>query len=93
MGRSKLMPEKEIYPIRNCAGCGDPIFLDKGNYIQFVSTSQIKWYTHKDCFTKSLNKGLSDWLEIEMNSYFRKDGGTLSLSFSFFLIDFSKKWG
>jgi hypothetical protein len=37
------MPEKEIYPMRNCAGCGDPIFLDKGNYIQFVSTSQIKW--------------------------------------------------
>jgi hypothetical protein len=72
MGRSKLMPEKEVYPIRNCAGCGDPIFLDKGNYIQFVSTSQIKWYTHKDCFTKSLNKGLSDWLEIEMNSYFRR---------------------
>jgi hypothetical protein len=71
-GKIKLMPEKEVYPIRNCAGCGDPIFLDKGNYIQFVSTSQIKWYTHKDCFTKSLNKGLSDWLEIEMNSYFRR---------------------
>jgi hypothetical protein len=72
MGRSKLMPEKKVYPMRNCAGCGDPIFLDKGNYIQFVSTSQIKWYTHKDCFTKNLNKGLSDWLEIEMNSYFRR---------------------
>jgi hypothetical protein len=71
-GKIKLMPEKEVYPIRNCAGCGDPIFLDKGNYIQFVSTSQIKWYTHKDCFTKSLNKGLSDWLEIEINSYFRR---------------------
>ena len=93
MGRSKLMPEKEVYPIRNCAGCGDPIFLDKGNYIQFVSTSQIKWYTHKDCFTKSLNKGLSDWLEIEMNSYFRRMEVTVSLSFSFFQIDFSKKGG
>ena len=25
--RSKLMPEKEVYPIRNCAGGGDPIFF------------------------------------------------------------------
>ena len=36
------MPEKEVHPIRIVKAVADPIFLDKGNYIQFVSTSQIK---------------------------------------------------